>query len=592
LAHALAGVASTAVTHQTGLPAAPKQPLALLLIEDSPPYAALLSEMLHGILGASVEITAAATLEEGRERLREQRADCVILDLALPDAEGLEALRSVAAQVPSTPIVVLTGRDDDALAIAALQEGAQDFIPKRRADGELLVRAIRYAIERKRGELRLAHQALHDRLSGLPNRELLLDRIETALARSERSGRLMAVMFLDLDRFKTVNDSLGHQAGDELLVALADRLRALTRPTDTVARFGGDEFVVLCEELHGGEEAALVAERLRAKLSEPLVLRDRELYVSVSIGIAFAGGCSSAEELIQQADAAMYRAKQEGVGIALFESAFHEAALAALELEHQLRAALHRREFVLHYQPLLRVNGRPELLGVEALVRWDHPTLGLLGPDRFVPTAEESGLIVAIGNWVVWEGLRQLAHWREEGAMPKRALLSVNLSRAQLGSTSTVRAVADGLAAHGIPPANLWLELTESALARDEQAAKQTLAELRALGVRFALDDFGTGYSGLSALRSLPVEAVKIDRAFLAEAADDQAAARLFKAVLGVVQAAELRPIAEGVEREEQLELVRSCGCDIAQGFLLARPAPPIALTPLLRRLVRGEGQR
>jgi len=587
LTRAVAGIGRSPLP-QTGPLSDSEPPLHLLIVEDNPSYCALLLEMVHGVLGEAVQADCATDLATARERLVGERLDCVLLDLALPDASGLHALKVVTSLAPTVPVVVLTGHDDETLALRALREGAQDFLPKRRADAELVVRAIRYAIERKRAELRLAHQALHDPLTGLANRLLLIDRLETALARSRRSGKLLAVMFIDIDRFKTVNDSLGHDAGDELLKALANRLQRLLRPTDSVARFGGDEFVVLCEELHGGEEAVLVAERLRARLSEPIALRGRELALGSSIGIAFAGETAGAEELIQRADAAMYRAKRDGSGIALFEHSLHEAALEALELEHQLRVALSRGELLLHYQPLLCLRREPALWGVEALLRWDHPTLGLVAPGKFVPTAEESGLIVPIGRWVLEEGVRQLAHWREEGVVPPQARLSVNVSRVQLGSSSFAAAVAECLAANGLPPSRLWLELTETAVARDERAAAAVLGELRSLGVGVALDDFGTGYSSLTSLRNLPVRAVKLDRAFFAEAAEDRRAERVLRAVAEVVEAAELEPVAEGIETTAQLELAKSAGCTVAQGFLIARPAAPHAIRPVLRKLARG----
>ena len=565
-------------------------PLHLLIVEDNPSYAALLVAMLRGVLGSAVQAEVAPSLAACREKLAAERLDCVILDLSLPDAEGLHALAVVSTAAPTVPVVVLTGREEETLALRALQEGAQDFLPKRRADAELVVRSIRYAIERKRVELRIAHQALHDPLTGLPNRILLLDRLETALARSRRNNRLLAVLFVDLDEFKAVNDALGHDAGDELLVAIAGRLAQLVRPADSVGRLGGDEFVVVCEELHGAEEAVLVAERLRARLAEPIFLRGRSLSIGSSLGIAFAEEEVGGEELVQRADAAMYRAKREGGGIALFERSLHDAALQTLELEHQLRTALARGELLLHYQPLVCLYGGPLLWGVEALLRWDHPTLGLLAPGRFVPTAEESGLIVPIGRWVIEEAIRQLARWRQEGVVPPEARLSVNVSQLQLGSRTLLTGVAEALADHEVPPDRLWLELTETAVARNERGAARLLAELQELGVRVALDDFGTGYSSLSALRNLPVRAVKLDRTFFAEAADDSRAAKVLHAVAEVVRAAGLQPVAEGIETEGQLELALQSGCTVAQGFLFARPAPPHALRPVLRSLARGRG--
>ena len=564
--------------------------LSLLVVEDSTAYAALVDAMLRQTLGQALAVHAAGSLAEAREALRCRQLDCVLLDLSLPDARGLQALEAVQAASPSVPVIVLTGNEDEELAISALQQGAQDFIAKRRADGELLVRCIRYAIERKRSELRLAHQALHDALTGLPNRMLLLDRLEGALARYHRQRRALALMFIDLDRFKTINDSLGHDAGDELLVALAGRLRRMVRPSDTIARFGGDEFVVLCEELHGQDEAIHVAERARTVLGAPIVLRGREIAVGASIGIAFGGPELNAETLLRQADSAMYRAKREGAGIALFEVALHEAALAALELEHALRGALERGELLLHYQPVVQLGDQHRLFGLEALLRWRHRRRGLLGADTFVPIAEETGMIVPIGAWALKESCRQLAEWIQGGLLPARTLLSVNLSGAQLASHAARRALQEALDASNLPARNVCLEVTETTVAGDERATGRALAELRELGVSLALDDFGTGYSSLSMLRSLPVDAVKIDRTFLRQAADDEDLARMFRAVLGVVHAASLRAVAEGVESEAQLALVREAGCELVQGFLFARPLAAGELPAGVAELARGRG--
>jgi diguanylate cyclase (GGDEF)-like protein len=559
--------------------------LNLLVIEDSPAYASLVSAMLRGALGDALAVHSAGSLLEARQVLHACEVDCVLLDLALPDAQGLDALEAVQATDPGVPVIVLTGNEDEELAIRALQQGAQDFIAKRRADGELLVRCMRYAIERKRGEQRLSHQALHDALTGLPNRLLLLDRLAGALARYHRRRRALALMFIDLDRFKTINDSLGHDAGDELLVALAGRLRRMVRPSDTIARFGGDEFIVLCEELHGQEEAVHVAERVRKVLGEPIVLRGREIAVDASIGIAFGGPEVRAEALLRQADSAMYRAKREGTGIALFEPALHEAALAALELEHALRGALDRGELLLHYQPVVRLGEEHALFGLEALLRWRHRRRGVIGPDLFVPIAEETGMIVPIGAWVLEQSTRQLAEWIAAGLLPARTLLSVNLSGAQLSAHGAYKALERALATSKLDPRNLCLEVTETTIASDERARVRALSELRELGVRLALDDFGTGYSSLSVLRTLPVDAVKIDRAFLRQAADDEDLAPMFRAVLGVVRAAKLTAVAEGVESEGQLALVRAAGCELVQGFLFARPLPAHRLPGAIAQL-------
>src|SRR5947209_5351725 len=406
-----------------------------LIIEDSPSYATLVSELLREGLGGEVETIACKQLGEGCDVLLDRSIDIVLLDLSLPDAHRLEALQAVQAAASGVPVVVLTGTADPALGIEAVQAGAQDFLAKRGADATLLARSVRYAIERKRSEVRLAEQALRDSLTGLPNRVLLIDRLGVALARAKRRPTSVGVLFLDLDRFKTVNDSLGHEFGDQLLIEIGDRLRAALRPGDTVARFGGDEFLILCEELTGETEAVRVAERALHAIRKPLTIADHRISVSASVGIAFAGDDKAApHELIRQADAAMYRAKHRHTGIELFEPAMHAEAMSELETEHQLRAALDHAELVLHYQPFVSLLGPARIVGVEALIRWQHPARGLLPPAEFIPLAEETGLIVPIGDWVIREACRQLGAWRTAGRVPADFSVSVNLSLRQFVS--------------------------------------------------------------------------------------------------------------------------------------------------------------
>ncbi len=562
----------------------PDAPLRILIIEDSPEYATLVDIMLRERLGSDLQTVARHELAGAHDLLLEQHIDIVLLDLSLPDAHELEGLEAVQTAAPDMPIVVLTGSDDPALGIEAVQAGAQDFLAKRSADAETLARSVRYAIERKRSEVRLAEQALRDSLTGLPNRVLLLDRLKLALARARRRPTSVAVLFLDLDRFKTVNDSLGHEAGDQLLVEIAGRLRAALRPGDTVARFGGDEFLILCEELAGEFEAVRVAERALHAIRAPIVVAGHGISVVASVGIAYDNDVSaSAHELIRQADAAMYRAKRRQTGIELFEAAMHSEAMSELETEHQLRAALERGELVLNFQPQVSLLGSGRIVGVEALVRWAHPDRGLLGPAQFIPLAEDTGLIVPIGGWVLKEACRQLGRWRAQGAVADDFSISVNLSLRQLARPdleATVSAALDGAA---LPAACLCLEVTESCMAQDPEHAARVLGGLKALGVQLALDDFGTGYSSLSALSSYPLDVVKIDQSFIHRVAEDPAAARMFAAVLGVARAAELNAVAEGVEQIPQLRLLRRLGCEYGQGYIFARPVGAQELLEILR---------
>jgi diguanylate cyclase (GGDEF)-like protein len=506
----------------------------------------------------------------------------VLLDLSLPDAVGLEALEAVQAVTPEAPVVVLTGREDQALALQAVQEGAQDYLPKKGTDAALLARAVRYAIERKRSELRLAYQALHDGLTGLPNRVLFLDRLAVAVERSRRRSASVAVLFIDLDRFKAVNDSLGHDVGDELLAEVAGRLRGVLRGGDTVARFGGDEFLLLCEDLRSEREALALAHRARAMIAAPIELARREVSVRACVGVAWAErAVSSATALIREADQAMYRAKQRGSGVELFEARMHAQAMTELDTERDLRHAVERGQLRLYYQPEVALSDG-HAFALEALLRWEHPERGLLEPAAFIGLAEETGLIVSIGEWVIGEACRALAGWRRDGHVSADLLVSVNVSPRQLGARGLADAVAGALAASDLPPRCLCLEITETSVAQDPVGADIVLGELKALGAKIALDDFGTGYSSLSALSRYPLDIVKLDRSFIEQAGEDPTSARMLEAILGLMRAAGLQAIVEGVEDERQLALLGPSGCENAQGFLFARPAPEEIVIPQL----------
>jgi diguanylate cyclase (GGDEF)-like protein/PAS domain S-box-containing protein len=431
--------------------------------------------------------------------------------------------------------------------------------------------------ERKAFERRLAHQATHDPLTGLPNRLLLIDRLEGALARARRHRSRVAVLFLDLDHFKVVNDSLGHGLGDRLLLAISERLSSALRPGDTVARFGGDEFVVLCEDVATSDDAVTVAERIDAAISGRFLIDETEVFVGVSIGIACPDEVDvDPETLIRDADAAMYRAKDRGrARWELFDNQMRASAVDRLDIENALRRALDHRELRVFYQPIIDVaNGAID--GVEALLRWEHPERGLLNPDEFITVAEETGLIVPIGAWVLDQATRQVQRWH--AAAPDRGplRLAVNLSGRQLGHPRLVEDVATVLADTGIDPGLVELEITESVLMDDVEASEETLNRLHQLGVKLAVDDFGTGYSSLSYLQRFPVDLLKVDRSFVAglgaengEGAGDSA---IVTAIVTLAHTLGLGAAAEGVETAGQLAALRELGCDRAQGFFIARP--------------------
>jgi diguanylate cyclase (GGDEF)-like protein/PAS domain S-box-containing protein len=437
--------------------------------------------------------------------------------------------------------------------------------------------------ERKRVEERLLHHALHDPLTGLPNRHLFMERLGSALLRFHlREGGLFAVLFLDLDRFKVVNDSLGHHVGDELLQVIGERLEGALLPTHTVARFGGDEFAVLLEELEDEGEASRIAEVLGQVVAVPVNLSGYEVLTTASIGIALcSGGVERPEFLLRNADVAMYRAKGLGASRAeVFDRTMHAQAMARLQLETDLRRALARGEFRLRYQPIVSLtSGR--ITGVEALVRWEHPERGLTSPGEFIPLAEETGLILPLGAWVLVNACRQLAEWRRE-FRNARIALSVNLSAKQFGQVDLVERIREALEQSGLDPRHLKLEITESAIIDNPGSAGAMLQQLKELGIQVQMDDFGTGYSSLSSLHSLPLDALKVDRSFVSRMTEDPAATQLVRTIALLARGLGLAVIAEGVETPAQLEEVRAMGCDYAQGFLMAPPLDPEAMRLLL----------
>jgi len=439
---------------------------------------------------------------------------------------------------------------------------------------------------RKEAEERLAYGALHDALTGLPNRALFVDRLSQALERLRRGGgeRPFAVLFLDLDRFKMVNDSLGHGVGDQMLRALAERLKGALRPGDTVARFGGDEFTLLLDEIAGPLEATHAAERVLAALAAPFTLDEHEVFTSASVGLAVStAGTEDPEELLRNADAALSRAKALGKNrYEVFDRGMHAEAMERLRLETDLRRALERGEFVLHFQPLVRL-GSGRIAGFEALIRWLHPERGLVSPGVFIPVAEEMGLIHPLGRWVVDETCRQARRWTD--AFPERDLrLSLNLSAAQFSQTDLVEHVDRSLRSCGVRPGVLHFEVTESVILVHGGPAETILAGLRELGVALCMDDFGTGYSSLSYLHRFPIDELKIDRSFVSRMEHDARNAKLVQAIVGLARNLGVGVVAEGVETPGQLTAIRALGCDHAQGFLFSEALPAHQAEALLRQ--------
>jgi len=683
----------------------------VLLVEDNPGDARLLREMLNEKT-LTTNFYHVSSMREAKEYLSTHTPDIILIDLGLPDTQGLEALRLAHAAAPHIPLVVLTGLDDELLATQALQEGAQDYLVKGQIDARALLRALRYAVERKIMEealfaekeralvtlnsigdavictnvpgnisflnsvaermtgwrleeatglpmaqvfrvldagtrnpssnpvkmtlgenetlqlppncilarrggiiipiehsvspihdregsfagtvivfrdvsdaramaLQIAHTAEHDFLTGLPNRMLLIDRIDQAIAIARRHSKQVAVLFLDLDGFKYINDSLGHPLGDKLLRSISRRLVGCVRGSDTVSRQGGDEFVVLLSEIHEIDDAAISAKRILQAVANSHFLDEHEIHVTTSIGVSiYPSDGMDAETLIKNADTAMYQAKENGrQTYKFFTQAMNAKAVERQSIEESLRRALERHEFVLHYQPKINLK-TGAITGSEALIRWTHPTLGSVPPAQFIPVAEACGLILPIGAWVLREACSQAKAWADAG-LPV-ATVAVNVSAMEFRFENFLENVFSTLHETGLAPHYLELELTESVLMKCVDATAPILQALRAKGVRIAIDDFGTGYSSLSYLQKFQVDTLKIDQSFIRQistSGDDMA---IVTAVIAMARSLKIRVVAEGVEEFEELEFLKSHDCDEAQGYLIGRPMLPQQFARLL----------
>jgi diguanylate cyclase (GGDEF)-like protein len=546
-----------------------------------PPFVLLLvapdetdRRLIGGLLPQErAEVHWVTTAQSAYAAAAEHPHDAVLVDTALG---GDSVLRQILEEDPRAQIILLGEPSGPEAIRQARLIGAMDHLPKEGLDAGTLERAIRYAADHRRSVERLRHGALHDALTGLPNRTLFLDRLEQSLRRARRRGSDggAAVLFLDLDRFKLVNDSLGHAVGDELLKAVAERLDGAIRPGDTVARLGGDEFTVLLEDVGDAREAAMVAERVLATLHDPFAVAGRELHISGSIGIALAEPDADPEELIRDADVAMYRAKSQGKARhAVFDAQMHRQVLARLDLETDLRRAIEARALQVLYQPIFRT-GSTEIAAFEALCRWE------VDPLEFVTMAEETGLIVPLGHFVLEEASRRAAEWG--------VAVSVNVSARQLSDPAFGPGVKQALLRSGARPGNLVLEVTESAMAEDPESALRTLITLQDdLGIRTHLDDFGTGASSLRFLHRFPGYALKVDRSLVIGMLTDPGSMEIVKAVVGLAHNLGMEVVGEGVETAEHLEALEALGCELVQGFHLSSPLTAEAAAHLL---LAGEG--
>jgi diguanylate cyclase (GGDEF)-like protein len=468
-----------------------------------------------------------------------------------------------------------------------MKTGAADYLYKGEINANLLDRSIRYAIQHKRAEDRILRMAYFDNLTSLPNRALFHDRLKQALAHAERYEVNSALMFIDLDNFKRINDTLAHRVGDMLLQGVAERLSRYVRTSDTiarqkeigitntVARLGGDEFTVFLTEIMSMENVAKVAQRILTILSQPFQLEGHEVFTTGSIGIAiYPYDGTETDTLLKNADIAMYHAKEQGRNnFQFYKKSMNETAFDRLTLENSLRRAIERDEFTLYYQPRMDIQSG-DVIAMEALLRWEHPEKGIIQPADFIPIAEESGLIIPIGEWVLKNACAQNKLWQESG-LHTRISVSLNISGRQFRQAGLIQIIKKVLDDFSLDPRCLELEITESVIMKNAELTMRMMKKLKKMGVKLSMDDFGTGYSSFNYLKQFPLDIIKIDRSFIQDVTENREDATIVKAIIAMAQSLQLKVIAEGVETEEQLEFLRQHGCNEMQGFLLSRPVPP-----------------
>ena len=556
--------------------------IKVLLIEDNLGDARLLEIMLSEVPANPVKLNHVTSLAAAQEFLQADTTDLILLDLSLPDGNGLESIKTIQRSNSSLPIIILTGLDSQDFALTTVHQGAQDYLVKGQGDGYLMIRAIRYAIERKQIEQRLTSLAHFDSLTGLANREYFNITLKRSLQQSKRKNQTLGLMFLDLDHFKEINDTLGHLTGDQLLVSVAERLKSCVREVDFIARLGGDEFTIILESVHSPKIIMGIAEKILSALSTPFQLTEHEVFISSSIGITiFPDDTLDSDDLLKFADVAMYQAKNRGRNnFQFYTPELNVEAIKAMEIKNDLRNAINHNQLELYYQPKINVLNN-KIISAEALLRWHHPTRGLVPPNEFIPIAEQSGLIHNIGKWVIREALIQNKKWQDNYL--QNFCMAINLSVKQFQNRELIDFIAAELLKSSLSASNIELEITESILMQKSQQEQNMLQELSDQGFKISIDDFGTGYSSLSYLKRFTIDVLKIDRSFIQDVTSDPDDAAIVKAIIAMAHALKLIVIAEGVETHEQLTFLQELECDQIQGYLISKPVPAIEFEHLLK---------
>jgi diguanylate cyclase (GGDEF)-like protein len=568
--------------------------LNLLIIDDCEDDALLLIRELRkgGYQPQYERVETAADLERALEQRHWQ---LIITDHNMPGFNSVDVLNMVKRSGLDVPVIIVSGTIGEEVAVHAMKTGAHDYIMKDNLarlipaiDRELRDAQTRHA--RNQAEQALSHMAYHDSLTNLLNRSMLHDRLEQALTRARKEDSLLALLFIDLDRFKIINDTYGHTVGDMLLQSAAERLRTCVRRNDVIARFGGDEFVVVMENLASRNEAASVADTVIESMGKPFRINNHDMYIGSSIGIVFSRDFEgNGESMIKKADVAMFRAKSLGRNKYQFYVAdMADESNARNQLEQSLYQALERNELELFYQPQVHIkSGR--LRGAEVLLRWRHPTLGLVSPAQFIDLLEETGLVLPVGDWVMRTACQQWNDWRREGLIADDQVVSVNISSYQFKGDDLVFAVGNVLSDTDLPAEMLDLELTEGTLMEDTQMSQQVLQTLKEMGVNLSIDDFGTGYSSLSYLKKFPIDCLKIDQSFVRDLTNNPDDAVIATAIIGLSHNLHMRVIAEGVENAEVLAFLAQQDCDMYQGYHYAKPMPVSDFITLLKREIAAE---